>query len=138
MRLLTEKKEKHFKYNFFDIFQETNNKKRNNSGDANHKNMNNLTNTNYKNILLKSTNEKTHKTTHKIYDYIIKTDYINNKMKSFYKNDIICFNTHNNSNRKEIKNGIEIESQNNGSDSSNNQFELSFPKKHISGKVIRL
>ena len=130
LRLLTEKKEKNFKYNFFDIFQEANNKKRNNSGDNNHKNANNLNNSKHKNILLRSTNEKTRKTTHKIYDYIIKTDYINNKTKSFYKSDIIFFNTINNSNRKEIKNGIEIESQHNGSDSSNNQFEFSFPKKH--------
>ena len=130
MRLLTEKKEKSFKYNFFDIFQETNNKKRNNSGDNNHKKVNNLNKSNHNNILLRSTNEKAHKTSHKIYDYIIKTDYINNKTKSFYKSDNIFFNTINNSNRKEIKNGIEIEIPHNGSDSSNNQFELSFPKKH--------
>ena len=130
MRLLTEKKEKSFKYNFFDIFQETNNKKRNNSGDNNHKNVNNLNNSNHKNILLRSTNEKTQKTTHKIYDYIIKTDYINNKTKSYYENDTKFFNTFNNSNRKEIKNGIEIENPHNGSDSSNSQFEFSFPKKY--------
>ena len=134
-RLLTEKKEKNFKYNFFDIIQETN-KKRNNSGENKFKNLNNLNNNNYRNsIKLKSGNKNNNNNNikgDKNYDNLIKNDYITDKTKSYLltfegKNNFNSINS--TSNSKCIKNGIENDNNcYNGSDNSYNQFE--FSKKH--------
>ena len=135
-RLLTEKKEKKFKYNFFDIIQETN-KKRNNSGETKFKHINNLNISNYR------SNAKTKTEKARIFqnkdnyikfksnnnhDYIIKSDYINDRKKSYYEKNNFKISI---SNTKFIKNGIENENiYNNGSDSPYNKIELSFTNKN--------
>ena len=126
-RLLTEKKEKKFNYNFFDIIQETN-KKRNNSGENKFKALNNLNNSsNFRNSirdkfekeksLYKEINEK-YKLTNKTYEHLVKSDFINDRIKSFYDKNNFLINLNNISNTKKIKNGIENETNyNNGCDS---------------------
>ena len=151
--LSTEKKEKKLKYNFFDIYQESY-KKRNNSGDNKCKNKNRLNNINLRNsIFLKNTKiikRNSNNNKHELIifnqksDYKIKTDYMNDKTKSFYKNKIKFFN--NNLNQKEIKNGIESENNTyNGFCGSNNKFDFSFSKNNkiiydykIKGKNINI
>ena len=96
-RLFTaEKKEKKVKYNFFDIIQETNKLRNSSSGDKHYQAQNKLFNiNNNKNLLLRSTKEK--KVTRKfdlstnIYNinnkklnYLVKSDFIANKKKSFF------------------------------------------------------
>ena len=125
--LLTEKKEKKFKYNFFDIFQDSN-KKRNNSGDNKYKNINSLNSNNLRNIiLLKNTriiknnnNYDKFITFNQKNDYIIKTDYMNDKTKSFYKKKIKIFNK--NLNFKDIKN--ENKSENNIHNGSYGSYKI--------------
>ena len=138
-RLLTEKKEKKFKYNFFDIIQETN-KKRNNSGENKVKYLNNLNNSNnYRNsikskygkekIFINNDNIDKIKSMNKNnYESLIKSDFTNEKTKSYYDKG----NFHiTNSNSKYIKNGIENENNfNNGSDSPFTKFDLSFTNKN--------
>ena len=140
-RLLTEKKEKKFKYNFFDIIQETN-KKRNNSGENKLKYLNNLnSSSNYINLNSKYGKDKIfsgndesdkYKTNYKHnYDLIIKSDFIKERTKSYYDKG----NFHiTNSNSKYIKNGIESgNNYNNGSDSPYTLLDLSFPNKNKTG-----
>ena len=111
-RLLTEKKEKKFKYNFFDIIQETN-KKRNNSGENKVKYLNTLNNSNnYRNsikskygkekIFINNDNIDKIKSMNKNnYESLIKSDFTNEKTKSYYDKG----NFHiTNSNSKYIKN----------------------------------
>ena len=140
-RLLTEKKEKKFKYNFFDIIQEAN-KKRNKSGENNYKNLNKLNSSNCRNYFKKekkninkennNNNNDKQLSLNKNYDYILKTDYIIDKTKSFYNNyDKKFFKLINKSNSKEVKNGNESENNfRNGSDISYNLNDFSFPLKN--------
>ena len=146
-RLLTEKKEKKFKYNFFDIIQETN-KKRNNSGENKYKNINILNSSNnYRNsinsknekdkLFISNDNIKKFKLNTKNYEFLVKSDVTNDRTKSYYdKNNFQLIS----SNSKYIKNGIESENNyNNGSDSTYNKYDLSFSNKNkIGGEKNRV
>ena len=132
-RLLTEKKEKKFKYNFFDIIQETN-KKRNNSGENKFKNINNLiSGCNFKSDIKpkaekgKKNNFKEYLSNNKNYENIIKSDFINDRIKSYYEKSNFQINSYNS---KIINNGIEKDNKYNGSDSPFGKNELLFSKKY--------
>ena len=133
-RLLTEKKEKKFKYNFFDIIQETN-KKRNNSGENKFKNINNLiqsykvrSNIKSKTEKNKNYNIKENPSNNKNYEHLIRSDFTNERIKSYYDKNNFQIST------TITRNGIENEIKfNNGSDSPFSKNDLSFSKKYIMG-----
>ncbi len=141
-RLLTEKKEKNFKYNFFDIIQETN-KKRNNSGESKFKNFNNLSNNNnYISRLKMKNGSKINNNINikgdKNYEHLVKSDYASDKTKSYLLGCEAKKNSYTISypNSKCIKNGIENENYcHNGSDNLyiNNQFD--FSKKYKTNNI---
>ena len=140
----TEKKEKVVKYNFFDIIQETN-KLRNNSGDNNYKAKNKLFDINNinNNFLLKTTKEKKingkfnisknfYDVNPKKLDYLIKSDFITSKKKSyFFKAEQKNYSqmSSSTSKNKNNKNGAEKNES-----ITNEHSDMSFKKNKIQNK----